>query len=71
MVAGALVLIGVMGLWDASMITLAQMIVAVAWRWRSGSRSGSLAGLSDRFLRVVTPVLDVMQIMPTFAYLRR
>ena len=30
---------------------------------------GILAGRNDRFQRLITPVLDFMQIMPTFAYL--
>ena len=30
---------------------------------------GIWAGLNDRFNAVITPVLDFMQIMPTFAYL--
>ena len=36
---------------------------------RSGSRSASSPGRSDRFQRAVTPVLDAMQIIPAFAYL--
>ena len=30
---------------------------------------GVLAGRSDRFNRMITPVLDAMQIIPAFAYL--
>ena len=30
---------------------------------------GVVAGLSDRFQRGITPVLDAMQIVPAFAYL--
>ena len=30
---------------------------------------GVLAGRSDRFDRLITPVLDAMQIVPAFAYL--
>ena len=30
---------------------------------------GILAGRSDRFMAAISPILDVMQIMPTFAYL--
>lgn len=68
-VALAMVLIGLLGLWDPTMVTLGQMIVAVALSLLVGIPIGILAGRSDRFLRVVTPVLDLMQIMPTYAYL--
>ena len=61
--------IGLLGLWDPTMVTLGQMIVAVALSLLIGVPIGILAGRSDRVLRLVTPVLDLMQIMPTFAYL--
>ncbi len=51
------------------MVTLGQMLVAVAIALAVGIPLGVLAGRSDRFLRLVTPLLDLMQIMPTFAYL--
>jgi len=67
--AVAFVLIGALGLWDPTMLTLSQVLVAVAISLLLGIPIGILAGLSDRALRLVTPVLDLMQIMPTFAYL--
>ena len=68
-VALAMVLVGLLGLWDPTMVTLGQMIVAVALSLLIGIPIGILAGRSDRVLRAVTPVLDLMQIMPTYAYL--
>ncbi len=65
----ALVLIGLMGLWSDTMITLGQVVVAVLLALAIGIPLGILAGKSDRFLGFVTPILDFMQIMPTFAYL--
>ena len=65
----AFVLIGALGLWDPTMVTLSQVLVAVAVSLLLGVPLGVLAGVSDRFLRIVTPILDLMQIMPTFAYL--
>ena len=65
----AFVLIGLMGLWSGTIITLGQVVVAVVVALGLGVPLGILAGKSDRFLAVVTPVLDFMQIMPTFAYL--
>lgn len=61
--------LGVLGLWDASMATLALMLAAVVLSLLVGIPLGILVGRSDRAAAIVTPVLDVMQIMPTFAYL--
>jgi glycine betaine/proline transport system permease protein len=59
----------VLGLWDDSMQTLALMLVAVALSLLVGIPLGIWAGRSDRFERLITPVLDAMQIVPAFAYL--
>jgi glycine betaine/proline transport system permease protein len=59
----------VLGLWDDSMQTLALMLVAVALSLCIGIPLGIWAGRSDRALRLFTPVLDAMQIIPAFAYL--
>jgi glycine betaine/proline transport system permease protein len=60
---------GVLGLWQPSVDTLALVGVAVLLSLAIGVPIGVWAGLSHRVRRTVTPVLDVMQIMPTFAYL--
>src|SRR5262249_54539846 len=51
------------------MDTLTLTIIAVALSVIIGLAFGVVAGLSDGFNRFITPVLDFMQIMPTFAYL--
>ncbi|HVQ89326.1 MAG TPA: ABC transporter permease, partial [Actinomycetes bacterium] len=56
---------GVLGVWDESMLTLGFIVVAVSLSLLIGIPLGILAGISDRFNRWVTPVLDFMQIMPT------
>ena len=61
--------LGVLGLWDASMATLTLMLAAVVISLIIGIPVGVLVGRNDRLAAVVTPILDVMQIMPTFAYL--
>ncbi|MEJ7749762.1 MAG: ABC transporter permease subunit [Candidatus Limnocylindrales bacterium] len=61
--------IGLLGLWTSGMATLAQMLGAVVLSLAIGIPLGIIAGRSRRFASVITPVLDVMQIMPTFAYL--
>jgi glycine betaine/proline transport system permease protein len=60
---------GVLGLWEPTIETLALTLAAVVLALAIGIPLGILAGRSDRFLRIVSPILDVMQIMPTFAYL--
>jgi glycine betaine/proline transport system permease protein len=58
-----------LGLWDDSMQTLALMLVAVALSLLIGVPLGVVAGRSNRFNRLITPVLDAAQIIPAFAYL--
>ena len=61
--------IGLLGLWTSGMDTLAQMLAAVVISLMVGIPLGILGGQSKRFAGLITPILDVMQIMPTFAYL--
>lgn len=68
MVAG-LVVLGLQGLWTESMETLALTVAAVLVSLVLGIPLGVAAGMSDRFNRLVTPLLDFMQTMPTFVYL--
>jgi glycine betaine/proline transport system permease protein len=58
-----------MGFWEQSMQTLALMLASVALSLLVGVPLGIAAGLSDRFNRAITPLLDAMQIVPAFAYL--
>jgi glycine betaine/proline transport system permease protein len=67
--AAGFVLLGMQGLWTESMDTLALTIAAVVIALAAGIPLGIWAGLSDRFHRLITPVLDFMQTMPTFVYL--
>jgi glycine betaine/proline transport system permease protein len=57
------------GLWAESMQTLALMVAAVGLSLLVGIPLGVVAGLSNRFSRAITPVLDAMQIVPAFGYL--
>ncbi|NRQ40051.1 ABC transporter permease subunit [Nonomuraea sp. NN258] len=59
----------VMGLWEPSVLTLALVSTAVLLSLAIGIPLGVWAGRSPRLHRAITPVLDIMQIMPTFAYL--
>ena len=64
-----LLALGLLGLWDLSMATLGLTVSAVLISLTIGIPLGILAARNDRFQQLIGPVLDVMQIMPTFAYL--
>ncbi|TDV57387.1 ABC transporter permease [Actinophytocola oryzae] len=67
--AAGFTFLGLQGLWRESMDTLALTLAAVLIALLIGLPLGVWAGLSDRFHRIITPVLDLMQIMPSFVYL--
>ncbi|PIE60554.1 MAG: glycine/betaine ABC transporter permease [Desulfobulbus propionicus] len=67
--AMALVLIGLLGLWEDSMITLAMVMASVVFCAIVGIPLGVCAGRSDRFESAMRPVLDAMQTTPAFVYL--
>lgn len=64
-----LAVVGALGLWQLGMATVGLTMAAVVLSLAVGIPLGIVAARSDRFRAMVTPVLDVMQIMPTFAYL--
>ncbi|MGI5193251.1 ABC transporter permease [Streptomyces sp. CA-288835] len=61
--------LGLQGLWQESMDTLALTLSAVCVALLFAIPLGVWAGLSDRVNRIITPFLDFMQTMPTFVYL--
>ncbi|WP_332693310.1 ABC transporter permease [Devosia sp.] len=64
-----MVAVGVLGLWDLTMQTLALMLVATLVSVLIGLPIGILCA-KNRIARTITlPVLDVMQTMPSFVYL--
>ncbi len=64
-----LLFIGLQGLWQEAMDTLALTLAAVLVSLLIGIPLGVWAGLSHRVERTITPGLDFMQTMPTFVYL--
>lgn len=64
-----LFLMGLFGLWQASMETFALMGVAVNVALLLGIPLGVVAARYPRFEAVLRPVLDAMQTMPAFVYL--
>jgi glycine betaine/proline transport system permease protein len=67
--AALLCVIGLVGLWDRGMQTLALMIMATGLSVLIGIPMGIFMGRVNWARRVFTPLLDVMQTMPSFVYL--
>ncbi|MGY1437561.1 ABC transporter permease [Streptomyces reniochalinae] len=65
----SLAVLGALGLWDKSMDTLSQVIVSVLCTLVVGVVIGILAARSRWVMRLIRPILDVMQTMPQFVYL--
>ena len=61
--------LGVLGMWDLSMGTLAQVLVAVVITLSFAIPLGIIAARSNMFERISKPILDAMQTMPAFVYL--
>ncbi len=62
-------LIGMVGLWGLTMVTLSMVAASVVVCLIIGLPLGILAARSDRFQGALRPVLDVMQTTPAFVYL--
>jgi glycine betaine/proline transport system permease protein len=67
--AGCLFVIGLFGLWEKSMQTLALMLLAVAFSLLIGVPLGVAMAYDRRVERLARPLLDAMQTLPTFVYL--
>lgn len=68
-VAGLMFMLGVLGLWDASMQTLSIMVVAVILSVAIGVPIGILMASFKWLRNIMLPILDIMQTMPSFVYL--
>lgn len=65
----SLVLVGLLGLWPDTMVTLAMIFASVLFCTIAGLPLGIWAGRSDRFEAIIRPCLDAMQTTPAFVYL--
>ncbi|WP_020593579.1 ABC transporter permease [Kiloniella laminariae] len=69
LVGGCFLYLAVFGQWDSAMITLASIAIAVPF----GVAAGLLVGIAGyrwpAFERSISPLLDLMQTVPVFAYL--
>ena len=65
----AFIALGYLGMWDDTMKTLSMILVATLLTIILGLPIGILLSRSNRLERVVNPILDVMQTLPSFVYL--
>lgn len=69
MLGALMMLIGVLGLWDMAMQTLALMLVSTLISVIVGIPIGIAMAGHDRLRAIILPILDMMQTMPSFVYL--
>ncbi len=67
--AVGVVCLGLLGMWDESMDTLSQVIVATLITVAIAIPTGIIASRSDTFEMLLRPVLDTLQTIPFFVYL--
>jgi glycine betaine/proline transport system permease protein len=65
----SLFLIGYLGMWEDTMSTVSIILVCTMLCIGIGLPIGILMSRSDRAQNIVTPILDVMQTIPSFVYL--
>ena len=61
--------LGLLGMWEQSMDTLSQVLVAVILSLLIGVPVGILAARSNIFTAILRPILDFLQTIPPFVYL--
>lgn len=64
-----LTLIGFLGIWEEAMVSLSLVVTAVIFCLVIGIPLGIACARSDRLEKIIQPLLDVMQTLPTFVYL--
>ena len=67
--AASFFVIGYFGMWEDTMATLAIISVATLVCVVIGIPTGIFMARSDRIQSIITPILDVMQTIPSFVYL--
>ena len=65
----SMTIIGLLGLWEDTMTTLAMVLSSVLFCALAGIPLGIWSGRSDAFKTGIRPVLDAMQTTPAFVYL--
>jgi glycine betaine/proline transport system permease protein len=69
LVGGCFAFLALFGQWDAAMVTLASILIAVPLGVAGGLLLGIAGHRWPRLGRALVPVLDLMQTVPVFAYL--
>ncbi|NOC83395.1 proline/glycine betaine ABC transporter permease [Ruegeria sp. HKCCD6428] len=69
LVGACFVYLAVFGQWDSAMVTLASVLIAVPIGAGGGLLLGILAYRHPLFEKIISPILDLMQTIPIFAYL--
>ncbi|MGB1026377.1 MAG: ABC transporter permease, partial [Rhodospirillaceae bacterium] len=64
-----MVIVGLIGAWEESMITLALVVTSVFFCVLLGIPTGIAVARSERMERSMRPILDAMQTTPAFVYL--
>lgn len=65
----SLIIIGLVDIWEQALVSLALVITAIVFCIVVGIPLGIICAKSDRFERLLRPILDVMQTLPSFVYL--
>lgn len=68
-VAACFLYLAVFGQWQSAMVTLSSIVIAVPFGVAGGLALGILGYRYRWFERAITPILDLMQTVPIFAYL--
>ncbi len=68
-IGGCFLYLAVFGQWDSAMVTLASIVIAVPFGVIGGLFLAIAAYRSPTFEKCISPVLDLMQTIPVFAYL--
>ena len=68
-IGAMLIALGMLGLWQPAMATIALMLTATLLAITIGIPLGIMMSRSDRFQTMMLPMLDIMQTMPIFVYL--
>jgi glycine betaine/proline transport system permease protein len=69
LVGACFLYLAIFGQWDSAMVTLASVLIAVPIGAGGGLMLGILAYRHPVFERIISPILDLMQTIPIFAYL--
>ncbi len=65
----AMVIVGFLGVWEESMVTISLVITAVVLCVIVGIPIGIACARSNKVEQIIRPILDAMQTLPTFVYL--